>query len=68
MSFCLQCKLDADKPFSLASHLGDIDRLFSGESVEQICLDLEHEGSEWALQQLEVRKDLNWTTLFVFKT
>ncbi|XP_072028334.1 3-hydroxyisobutyryl-CoA hydrolase, mitochondrial-like [Amphiura filiformis] len=58
-----QCKLDADKPFSLIDHRGDIDRLFGGESVEQILLDLEKEGSEWSLQQLETLKKMSPTSM-----
>jgi enoyl-CoA hydratase len=41
-------------PAPLAPHRADIDRLFSGDSVEAILAALEADGSDWALAQLSI--------------
>lgn len=58
-----QCAIDADKPYSLAPHRADIDRLFDGATVEEIFQKLEQDGSEWALKQLETLKKMSPTSM-----
>ncbi|KAH3700048.1 3-hydroxyisobutyryl-CoA hydrolase, mitochondrial-like isoform X2 [Dreissena polymorpha] len=45
-----------DTDFSLRDHMGEINRLFDGDTVEQIFENLRKEGSEWSLKQLEELK------------
>jgi 3-hydroxyisobutyryl-CoA hydrolase len=52
--FLLQSPLDADKPFVLAPHMEEINRLFAAETLEGIVHDLQKEGSDWAKQQLQI--------------
>ena len=54
----MQSKLDADKDFILAPHMDQINRLFSGKTMEDIYRNLEEDGSEWALKQLETLKKM----------
>lgn len=58
-----KCQIDRDKPFSLASHQEDIDRLFSGDTVEEIFEALRQDRSEWALKQLEILRKMSPTSL-----
>jgi enoyl-CoA hydratase len=44
---------DAGHPV-IADHRDDIDRLFAGETLEDVVAGLEGDGSEWACAQLEV--------------
>ncbi len=44
---------DAGHP-AIADHRDDIDRLFAGETLEDIVVALEADGSDWARAQLEV--------------
>ena len=50
--FVFQSPQDLDKEMSLAPQIDDINRLFAGETLEEIFAALEKEGSEWALKQL----------------
>lgn len=43
-----------DTDFILRSHMEDINRLFDGETVEEIMENLKNDGSEWATKQLNV--------------
>jgi len=52
-------KLDEDKEFVLQNKLDDIDRLFSGATMEDIYEALEKDGSEWALKQLETMRKMS---------
>uniref|UniRef100_A0A0P4WCR1 3-hydroxyisobutyryl-CoA hydrolase, mitochondrial n=1 Tax=Scylla olivacea TaxID=85551 RepID=A0A0P4WCR1_SCYOL len=54
-----------DAPFSLQSVLPKIQSCFSGASVEEIYRNLEKDGSEWALKQLEILKKMSPTSLKV---
>lgn len=42
-----------DKDFVLQPHIEQIDRLFDGQTVEEICQNLKSDGSEWATKHLE---------------
>jgi enoyl-CoA hydratase len=46
---------DAGHP-PVADHRDDIDRLFAGETLEDVVAALEADGSEWALAQLEAMR------------
>ncbi len=46
---------DAGHP-ATADHRDDIDRLFAGETLEDVVADLEADGSDWARAQLEVMR------------
>jgi enoyl-CoA hydratase len=46
---------DAGHP-ATANHRDDIDRLFAGETLEDVVADLEADGSDWARTQLEVMR------------
>ena len=41
---------------AVADHRDEIDRLFAGETLEDIVAALEHDGGEWALAQLEAMR------------
>ena len=56
-------KIDEDKEFCLLPRMDDIDRLFSGQTMEKIFEDLERDGSEWALQQLATMKKMSPTSM-----
>ncbi|XP_072173731.1 3-hydroxyisobutyryl-CoA hydrolase, mitochondrial-like [Diadema setosum] len=58
-----ECTIDVDKPFSLEPHREHIDRLFDGESLEEIFQKLEQDGSEWATKQLETLKKMSPTSM-----
>ena len=52
-----------DNDFVLRDHMEEINRLFEGESVEEIFANLEKDGSEWALKQLNtLKKMVTWLT------
>lgn len=53
-----QSPLDADKEFVLQPHMDDINRLFSAPTLEGIFHDLEKDGSDWALKQLNTLKKM----------
>lgn len=55
--------LDADKPFVLAQHVQDIDRLFSGSSVEEILHNLKTDDSAFASKQTETLSKMSPTSL-----
>ena len=55
--------LDADKPFVLAQHVQDIDRLFSGSSVEEIVHNLKTDDSAFASKQTETLSKMSPTSL-----
>ena len=62
---CFQSKLDSDKEFGLQPHLADIDRLFAGDSMEEIFTSLEKDGSPWATKQLETLKKMVSDEIFL---
>lgn len=47
-----------DADFILRDHMEEINRLFDGDTVEEIFSNLEKEGSEWALKQLNTLKKM----------
>ena len=55
---CLQSTDIPDNEFILHDHLENINRLFDGETVEQIFTNLEKDGSEWAISQLNTLKKM----------
>ena len=55
---CLQSTDIADNEFILHDHLDNINRLFDGETMEQIYTNLEKDGSEWAITQLNTLKKM----------
>ncbi|KAL4228647.1 hypothetical protein ACF0H5_011692 [Mactra antiquata] len=48
-----------DKDFILRPHMEEINRLFGGETVEQIVENLEKEGSDWAKTQLNILRKMS---------
>lgn len=48
-----------DDEFVLREHMEEINRLFEGETVEEIMKNLEKEGSEWAASQLNTLKKMS---------
>ncbi|KAK8405087.1 hypothetical protein O3P69_001577 [Scylla paramamosain] len=54
-----------DAPFSLQPVLPKIQSCFSGATVEEIFRNLEKDGSEWALKQLEILKGMPPSSLKV---
>uniref|UniRef100_H3DE45 3-hydroxyisobutyryl-CoA hydrolase n=1 Tax=Tetraodon nigroviridis TaxID=99883 RepID=H3DE45_TETNG len=62
-SYHNQCSLDSEKPFVLEKHLSDIDRLFSGSSVEAIVSSLKADGSSFATKQAETLSRMSPTSL-----
>lgn len=61
--FQTQSKTDEDKDFVLDPHLEKINKLFGGETVEDIFIRLEKDGSEWSLNQLNLLKKMSPTSL-----
>ena len=53
-----QCTLDADKEFVLHAHMGKINSLFGGSTIEQIFNSLEQDGTDWAIKQLNTLKKM----------
>ncbi|KAJ8036687.1 3-hydroxyisobutyryl-CoA hydrolase, mitochondrial [Holothuria leucospilota] len=64
-TFHEKCQLDKDKPFVLQPHQEQINRLFAGETMEDICEALKKDGSEWAVKQLEIIRKMSPTSLKV---
>lgn len=64
-TFHEKCQLDKDKPFVLQPHQEQINRLFAGETMEEICEALKKDGSEWAVKQLEIIQKMSPTSLKV---
>lgn len=64
-TFHEKCQLDKDKPFVLQPHQEQINRLFAGETMEDICEALKKDGSEWAVKQLEIIQKMSPTSLKV---
>lgn len=62
-SYQNQSRLDSDKPFVLEKHLSDIDRLFGGDSMEDIVRDLKADGSDFASKQVEMLSKMSPTSL-----
>ncbi|XP_035532292.1 3-hydroxyisobutyryl-CoA hydrolase, mitochondrial isoform X2 [Morone saxatilis] len=62
-SYQNQSSLDSEKPFVLDKHMSDIDRLFSGSSVEGIVQNLKADGSEFANKQAETLARMSPTSL-----
>ncbi|KAJ8307022.1 hypothetical protein KUTeg_015106 [Tegillarca granosa] len=52
-----------DKDFVLEPHIEQIDRLFDGQTVEEICQNLQSDGSEWATKHLESLRTMSPTSL-----
>ena len=58
----------SDKEFALQPHMENIDRLFAGETMEEIFKALEEDGSEWATKQLNTLKKMvkrNFSSLWL---
>ena len=47
-----------DTDFVLREHMEEINRLFEGETVEEIIQNLEKEASPWSLKQLDTLKKM----------
>ena len=60
--------MDKDAEFVLKSHMDQINRLFDGETVEEIMMNLEKDGSGWATKQLETLRKMSPTSMKVNKT
>lgn len=60
-----QSKTDEDKPFVLEPYMEKINELFGGDTVEDIFNQLEKDGSEWSLNQLNLLKKMSPTSLKV---
>ncbi|XP_077996998.1 3-hydroxyisobutyryl-CoA hydrolase, mitochondrial-like [Glandiceps talaboti] len=60
-----QTTVDKDKEFPLKPHLHKIDKLFGGDTLEAIFENLERDGSEWALKQLQTLKRMSPTSMKV---
>ncbi|MBN3288930.1 HIBCH protein, partial [Polyodon spathula] len=58
-----QSKVDDGKPFILAEHMDQINRLFEASSVEDIMQKLNEDGSSFAVKQLETLKKMSPTSL-----
>lgn len=56
---------DIKGEFSLSPHLQQINRCFSGDSVEEIIARLEKDGSEWAKKTIETLNKMSPTSLKV---
>ncbi|XP_039613830.1 3-hydroxyisobutyryl-CoA hydrolase, mitochondrial [Polypterus senegalus] len=54
-----------EQPFALEGHMQDVDRLFSGSSVEGIVCQLEAERSPFAEKQLQTLKRMSPTSMKV---
>lgn len=53
--------------FVLEPHMESINKLFSGDTLEEICNRLLHDNSEWALKQLKTIQKMSPTSLKVRK-
>ena len=56
--FQLQSTDIPDNEFILHDHIEEINKLFDGETVEEIVSNLEKDGSEWAVKQLNTLKKM----------
>ncbi|XP_039269885.2 3-hydroxyisobutyryl-CoA hydrolase, mitochondrial-like [Styela clava] len=61
----LECKTGRERDFILADKLDDINRLFAGDTMEEIFQNLENEGTQWAKQQLETLRKMSPTSMKV---
>eukprot|EP00105_Crassostrea_gigas_P015933 XP_011433119.1 PREDICTED: 3-hydroxyisobutyryl-CoA hydrolase, mitochondrial-like isoform X1 [Crassostrea gigas] len=52
-----------DTDFVLEPHIEEIDRLFNGDTVEEIVHNLKMEGSEWAKKQLDTLSKMSPTSM-----
>ncbi|XP_062566224.1 3-hydroxyisobutyryl-CoA hydrolase, mitochondrial-like isoform X2 [Saccostrea cucullata] len=52
-----------DTDFILEPHMEEIDKLFDGDTVEQIVENLKKEGSEWAKKQLHTLSKMSPTSM-----
>lgn len=59
----LECKTGREREFILDDKLDDINRLFAGNTMEEIFKNLENEGTDWANQQLETLKKMSPTSM-----
>lgn len=57
------CQTGRDKEFILADKLGDINRLFAADTMEEIFENLRKEDTEWAQQQLDTLSRMSPTSL-----
>jgi len=51
---CLQSTDIPDDDFVLRDRMEDINRLFAGDTVEEIVANLKNDGSSWAQEQLKI--------------
>ena len=56
---------DKNSDFVLKPHMKLIQKCFQGQSVEEIFLNLENEGSDWSVKQLETLSKCSPTSLKV---
>ncbi|GAB1609414.1 3-hydroxyisobutyryl-CoA hydrolase, mitochondrial-like [Argonauta hians] len=63
--FQSQSKLDESKEFALAPHMDKINKLFNGNTVEDIIGNLKKDGSEWSTNQLNILSKMSPTSLKV---
>lgn len=61
--FHQQSPQDLAKEMVLAPQIENINRLFAGETLEAIFADLEKDGSEWALKQLDLLSRMSPTSM-----
>ena len=54
----VQSAREDDKEFVLKGQLDAINRLFSGNTVEEIFTALENDGSDWATKQLNILRKM----------
>lgn len=57
--------VQSDQEFSLKPRMNQIDKCFSGESMEQIVDNLRADGSQWAQETMEIMKKMSPTSLKV---
>ncbi|KAJ8255463.1 hypothetical protein COCON_G00193270 [Conger conger] len=62
-SYQKESSVDEDKPFILEQHMEDINRLFEGNSVEQIFENLKQDGSSFAQKQLQTLSKMSPTSM-----
>uniref|UniRef100_A0A0B7B173 3-hydroxyisobutyryl-CoA hydrolase, mitochondrial n=1 Tax=Arion vulgaris TaxID=1028688 RepID=A0A0B7B173_9EUPU len=58
-----QSTLDSSKEFVLKPHIDQINRLFSGHTMEEIFHNLEQEKSQWASEQLKILNKMSPTSM-----
>ncbi|XP_069496569.1 3-hydroxyisobutyryl-CoA hydrolase, mitochondrial-like [Ambystoma mexicanum] len=64
-SYHTKCKSGDASPFILDENIEKINSLFSGNSIEEIFENLKHDGSSFALKQLEILQKMSPTSLKV---